>query len=564
MADRIKAEKMLAGGGGRAKAVEEANRKEMAAKMGVAAVPSTGTRVAFAGVEELGGGPAGVAEGRSKSPSMSFQDAGSSIRPSMSFQDSLTSGGSEVGLVEGGHNHVDIDKTLPDMPAEPPTASPDPLPRTTPTAPIDVLIIGAGITGLSTASHLLTLLPRTRNRVVCLESRNQLSPGATGRNGGLLWPGPTGHVPDMLGLYGGAPNVETLLRFDAANVEAIAELARDAKAKGWADLQFHRFDGGGITALETDRDMERARIDVAWFKAHGLGDGYEVLEEEEARRVTGYVGTMKGALVNGGACHVVPARVVEAQGRLFIERGGTIVKGCEVRRVTRITGGAVADAHRQEVRWDGVHEVETSLGVVHARVVVHACNAWTAALLPGVPVTPVRNQVVVTGPLEKRLLPSFAFSANSGYEYMSGRDDGRIVLGGMRYLTEGMEWGVCDDAALDPRVSAALKSYLGERFPSLEGKVEVEREWAGIMGWSPDGLPFVGVVPDSAGGQIVAAGFSGHGMPRALLCGRAVAQMVAGVNVDVPHFPKELFALTSGRMEKLRKMGDQEKVTSML
>ena len=65
--------------------------------------------------------------------------------------------------------------------------------------------------------------------------------------------------------------------------------------------------------------------------------------------------------------------------------------------------------------------------------------------------------------------------------------------------------------------------------PSLGFQVgiAIEHEWTGIIGWSMDGLPFVGPLPgnDTA---FVCAGFSGHGMTQAWLSGKATANMVLG------------------------------------
>ena len=47
----------------------------------------------------------------------------------------------------------------------------------------------------------------------------------------------------------------------------------------------------------------------------------------------------------------------------------------------------------------------------------------------------------------------FGFSTNFGYEYCQQRPDGRIVLGGMRWLSETSEIGIVDDTVINLTVS---------------------------------------------------------------------------------------------------------------
>lgn len=51
--------------------------------------------------------------------------------------------------------------------------------------------------------------------------------------------------------------------------------------------------------------------------------------------------------------------------------------------------------------------------------------------------------------------------------------DGRIVLGGFRDVVPDMEWGVWDDGALHPEVTAALRAYLPARWP---GRLPTEQQ----------------------------------------------------------------------------------------
>jgi glycine/D-amino acid oxidase-like deaminating enzyme len=120
---------------------------------------------------------------------------------------------------------------------------------------------------------------------------------------------------------------------------------------------------------------------------------------------------------------------------------------------------------------------------------------------------------------------------DDAFDYMIQRpNDGKpFVLGGCDLAAgKGMYVGVghCDDAAVVPEIEQRLLSYLPEVMGGWdekeeEGGDEVARQttaegsgsdkvWTGIMGLTPDEMPYVGEVPGQPG-QYIAAGFCGHG-----------------------------------------------------
>jgi glycine/D-amino acid oxidase-like deaminating enzyme len=57
------------------------------------------------------------------------------------------------------------------------------------------------------------------------------------------------------------------------------------------------------------------------------------------------------------------------------------------------------------------------------------------------------------------------------------------------------------------------------------------------MGYSDDGFPYVGAVPEKAG-QYICAGFSGHGMPQIFLSAKAIAEMaISGATAEEAGLP---------------------------
>ena len=150
--------------------------------------------------------------------------------------------------------------------------------------------------------------------------------------------------------------------------------------------------------------------------------------------------------------------------------------------------------------------------------VLYATNGYTKSLLPLLPITPLRGQILLTSPLS----PPFdaEISIDYGWLYGGTRADGRVCVGGCRNVLEGNGHLLVDDGVLDPEVSAALRSNL-DKFGWLKGNYAVDGEWTGIQGWTPERTPVIGPVPGEDweqrdDGRYIAAGFCGHGMVRSL------------------------------------------------
>lgn len=113
---------------------------------------------------------------------------------------------------------------------------------------------------------------------------------------------------------------------------------------------------------------------------------------------------------------------------------------------------------------------------------------------------------------------------------------GQLMFGGGRQLERNQGVGFDNDNVLDKHVAKYLRTKLhefmdikGGIFEGLSGESEAEldavMEWTGIMGFSRDGSPWVGAVPDSPG-LWISAGFTGHVMPNAPLSAQYVARLI--------------------------------------
>lgn len=234
-----------------------------------------------------------------------------------------------------------------------------------------------------------------------------------------------------------------------------------------------------------------------------------------------------------------------------------LAKGLNLQTETPVTSLARGPA--------GSWTLQTPRGAVAAGRAILATNAYTAAILPALHgcIVPLRGQVSAQRPgagLPKPALRNtYTFAYAAGYEYMVARPggaagEGDIVIGGGWAKQPGQgaaEFGVCDDAALCPGVSAYLAScareYFGANWGEDHAAGRVKAEWSGIMGNTADGVPFVGEVPGWEG-LWVCAGFNGHGMVYAERCGEAVAGMVVdGVR---PAWLPDCFAVAERRLAR--------------
>jgi glycine/D-amino acid oxidase-like deaminating enzyme len=353
---------------------------------------------------------------------------------------------------------------------------PAPRPRTPLPPRADVVIVGGGITGVS-ALHWLT----QRGVDAELLERHHLAAGASGRNAGFLLMGVAANYAMAVRTYG-RQTAREAWQFTAENHALLAELLRGRA--GYARR-------GSLTLAATTEEAALLRESEALLRDDGL-PGRLIAE---------------GALVNDADGEVDPAQAV-----------GTIAATAPAGAIHEgVTVVGIESGH-DDVR------VHTDEGEIIAGAVLLATNADAAALAPGIPITPVRAQMLATMPVDARIAERPTYS-HWGYRYWRQRSDGRILLGGWRDTAVAEEVGT--DAVPNPNVQRHLDAHLA----ALDVAATVTHRWAGIMGFSPDELPLVGAVP-SMRNVYVCGGYTGHGMGFAVNATRTlVAHMLDGADI---------------------------------
>lgn len=352
----------------------------------------------------------------------------------------------------------------------------------------DYVVVGAGIVG----SYAAFCLAQTGADVILTDMREPAA-GASGRNAGFLLSGLVQYYHEAVEQYGHATAREAW-QLSVETRELAFSLA-------------HRFrvsaERSGSFLLATTRREARA---LEWAARAMEADGWPVAFQRGDPWGRGFAATLHKP--DDGVVH--PVELVNA---LVRHSGAQLLLLNEVWAVEAQAGGV---------------RVRGSKADIEAKGAILALNAYAPLVCPALAglVRPVRGQMLCTVPLPTRIFDSAGY-ANWGYEYFRQLPDGRFLIGGGRRRFRRQEVGWED--VTTPGVQGLLGQFLGRYFPEAAGQ-PVELRWSGIMGFTPDGLPLVGRVPDVPQ-AVFAVGFNGHGMGLGLkVAERAVDLLLNGTS----------------------------------
>ncbi|MGH3063698.1 MAG: NAD(P)/FAD-dependent oxidoreductase, partial [Gaiellaceae bacterium] len=338
--------------------------------------------------------------------------------------------------------------------------------------PVDVAIIGGGVTGCSCALTLAEAGMRVR-----LYEAREIASGASGRNGGFALRGGAMRYDAARSRFG-PERAAAFWRLTERTLDRMGELAGDA---------CRRVGSLRLAANEQERHELRAEHDAL----HADGFAVEWIDELPER----LAGTYPAAILHPEDAALHPGRWVR---RLAVQAADA---GAEIREGTRVV----------------------SLDELDTEHVVIATDGYTSGLVEDLDraVRPTRGQVVATEPLSE-LLYARPHYTRRGFDYWQQLPDGRLVAGGRRDVTLQAEFTAAE-ATTEP-VQVALESLLRD----LVGyQPAITHRWSGIFGTSPDDLPLVGLIPGREG-VWVSGGYSGHGNVLGLAAGDLVAKAILG------------------------------------
>lgn len=349
--------------------------------------------------------------------------------------------------------------------------------------PYDLIIVGAGIVGLSSALFYKKNNPNAR---VAVLERGFLPQGASTRNAGFACVGSIGeHLADM--------EKESEENIKNRIVRRYRGLELLKKTLGEETIGYDHC--GGYEFFRSQEEFKRVASGIGQFNSWMA----ELLDEEEVYRAEELEGYPVIHNRLEGALH--PGKMMQAL----------------VRKVSR------SDV---EIKWNSKVDRADEDGTVHisdapnlsARKVLFAANGFLRRLMPDLDVTPARGFVLVTN--EQAELPwKGIFHHDCGYIYFRNVGD-RLLIGGARNLDKEQE--STDEFGTNEKIKKHLVEFISEVL-KLPGGWQIEREWSGIMGFTPTKTPILKRIDQH---RYVAAGLSGMGIAIGSEIGKEAAEML--------------------------------------
>ncbi|KAF5598367.1 FAD dependent oxidoreductase [Fusarium pseudocircinatum] len=414
---------------------------------------------------------------------------------------------------------------------------------------------GSGISGSLIANELSRRSQGFNKSVVMLEARS-LASGATGRNGGHIKPDCYKNFAAFQRRYG-SEAAESLCRFELDNMKESVSFIEQQGLAGAVDL----VETHSVDFFMTQKAWDDAQESLKLYAEAG-GDlseikAFDKAEAEEKYRASGVFGA-----VTYPACSLWPYKLAVAVIQKAVDSGLQLFTHTPALEVTSAT----------ERRW----QVRTNRGIVLCDAVFHATNGYASHLLPELTrkVVPVKGNVVAIEPSKEFAARPLGHTAGiqwgEDFDYMIQRPtDGKPLIYGGGDLHHHRRLlgpiGDADDSTTTPEIISALLQFPVKHFQQWGETSNARYTWSGVMGFTADGFPLVGEVPGRPG-QFISAGYTGHGMARAVLTIRALMQQYFGEAVDsrVPQLYFDIANRLQNKDDEWENMLDEAYDTSLL
>lgn len=372
----------------------------------------------------------------------------------------------------------------------------------------DVVIVGAGFTGLWTAFYLCKHAPDLQIVIVEAEIAGF---GASGRNGGWC----SSYISGLENQIAKPESRAEAIALQRSMFDTVVEVGRVCEAES---IDCHFAHEGHVEGAQLPAQLDRNLEHVTFMHQHGFADDFQWLNAGEVQSRVNIDGALGGFFMPHCAA-IQPARLARGLADVLEQRG------------VRIYEQTPAIAYDNK-------GVKTATGSIKADTVLLASEGYSSSL-PGLArkLVPFHSTMVATEALSDEEIA--ATGLDGRYTWNNGRHmvtygqltaDRRIAFGHRgKYLYDGR---IQKDFNQQEPVFNMIHEELFRLFPSLRGK-KFTHAWGGVMGVSRSMTP--AVCFDRKSGLGWAGGFFGDGVGATNLAGRTMADLVLGRDTKRSH-----------------------------
>jgi glycine/D-amino acid oxidase-like deaminating enzyme/nitrite reductase/ring-hydroxylating ferredoxin subunit len=332
----------------------------------------------------------------------------------------------------------------------------------------DVIIVGGGITGISTA----LLLQNAGKKCLVIEAAN-LCFGTTG--------GTTAHLNTLLD----TPYTTIKKNFGEENAKLVANATKQAIDLIRSNIATYSIDCGfqeGEAYLFAQDEQQEKELD-------------DILQAtKEAGIIAAYSDdipvdiAMKKAIRVKGQAKFNPLPYVYALAAAFEKAGGIILQNC---RVTDVEDNEIVKIH-------------TMIGEFKTRDLIYATHIPPGINLLHLRCIPYRSYAMAVTLINKQHYPNdLIYDMYDPYHYYRTQE-----VNGQQYLIVGGKDHKTAHEENTERHFLELESHIREHFDIRE----ISYKWSSQYYESADGLPYIGHIPGHPQGIFVATGYGGNGM----------------------------------------------------
>lgn len=332
----------------------------------------------------------------------------------------------------------------------------------------DSIIVGAGITGITTA----LLLQKSGKKCIILEAQN-IGYGTTG--------GTTAHLNTLLD----TPYSTIIKNFGEENARLVARAAEDALIHIHQNINQYQIDCGYekckayLFARQESQNKELQEILDA-CKTVDL----PVIEEDSVPVPIEF--TQSFSVEGQGKFH--PMRYIQALLQEFVKLGGVIIENIRVTGLSEVN---------QEVHVETVQKTFICDHLIYATHVPPGIN------LIHLRYTAYRSYAIAVTLTDKQYPEDLSYDMYDPYHYYRTQE-----IDGIQYLIAGGEDHKTGDKINTEAPFVKLEAHVRKYF-----KVEeVTHRWSSQYYETTDGLPYIGILPGNSDRILVATGFGGNGM----------------------------------------------------